>query len=104
MSMSAETLSVETVSYVKLSVEYIPSDEVVYKFKKKFFCPINSFHVSNCHLDITKEFWGLRALQSWHSALSQCFWVFANKSRPAACRAYAHEGPTIPKRYLKGRF
>ncbi len=34
MSISAETLCIEAISYVKLSVEYIPS-EVIYKFKKK---------------------------------------------------------------------
>ncbi len=37
MSISAETLCIEAVSHVKVSVEYIPSDEVVYKFKKKSF-------------------------------------------------------------------
>ncbi len=82
---------------MKLSLEYIPS-EVVYKFKKK------SFHVSNCHLDILKEFWGLQGLQSWHSTLSQCFWALANKSRLAARWAYVHKGPKVPRRYLRGRF
>ncbi len=32
MSISAETLYIEAVSHVKLSVEYIPSEEVVYEF------------------------------------------------------------------------
>ncbi len=37
VSISAETLCIETISHVKLSVEYISSEEVVYKFKKNSF-------------------------------------------------------------------
>ncbi len=105
MSISAETLCIEAVSHVKLSVEYIPSEEVEYKFKKKIFCPINSFHVRSYHLDIPEEYWGLQGLlHSWHSTFSQCFWVLANESRPVARRAYAHKCPKISRRYLRGRF
>ncbi len=73
------------------------------QIKKRVFWPSN-FYVSNCHLDIPMEFWGLQSLQSWHSTLSQCFWVLANESRPAAYWACEHNGPKIPKRYLRGRF
>ncbi len=37
MSISAETLYIEVVSHVKLSVKHILSGEVVYKFKKNSF-------------------------------------------------------------------
>ncbi len=99
MSISTETLCIETVCHVKLSVEYIPSEEVVYKLKKKNF-PQSIPSMLAIATYIPKKFWGLQDLQSWHSTLSQCFWLLANESRLAARRAYAHKGPKIPRRYL----
>ncbi len=37
MSISAVTLYIDAVSHVKLSIEYIPSEEVVYKLLKNSF-------------------------------------------------------------------